>query len=268
MNNENHTLLVSHRKRSWLYIFVVLALGFLILPTLVVIPMSFSDSRYLDFPPTSWSFRWYRQYLTTPEWMDATRVTLLVSFFACLFSTPLGVAAAYGIHVGEWKLLKRIQMVLLLPLMVPHIIIAIGLFFVLANIDLINTLTGLIVANTMLTLPFVIVTALAGLHNFDINQEKVARSLGCNRFKAFMLVTLPQIKGSVISGMLFAFTIAVDEVIIAIFISGGLNTTLTKIMFTNLRDEIDPTIAAISTILIVTSLIIGFLVSFANRKQR
>ncbi|SLN65309.1 ABC transporter permease [Oceanibacterium hippocampi] len=268
MDNDTTSGLVSHYRRIWLYLFVVAALFFLILPILIVIPMSFSDSRFLDFPPDSWSLRWYRQYLTTPEWIDATFVTLQVSFFACLLSTPLGVAAAYGIHVSGWPLMKRIQVLLLLPLMVPHIIIAIGLFFVLANLHLINTLTGLIVANTMLTLPFVLVTTLAGLRNFDMNQEKVARSLGYNRFWAFILVTLPQIKGSVVSGMLFAFIIAVDEVIVALFISGGLNTTLTKIMFTALRDEIDPTIAAISSILIVTSLVVGFAASFVNRDRR
>ncbi|MGD9922709.1 MAG: ABC transporter permease, partial [Pseudorhodoplanes sp.] len=117
----------------------------------------------------------------------------------------------------------------------------------------------------MMTLPFVITTTLAGLRNVDMSQEMVARSLGYNRFWAFMLVTLPKIKGSVMAGALFSFIMSLDEVIVALFISGGTNTTLTKIMFTALRDEIDPTIAAISSILIALSLFAGLLAAIASR---
>ncbi|HEX5691779.1 MAG TPA: ABC transporter permease subunit, partial [Roseiflexaceae bacterium] len=113
----------------------------------------------------------------------------------------------------------------------------------------------------------VVVTTLAGLRSFDMNQELVARSLGYSRFRAFVRVTLPQIKGSVLSGALFAFVMTLDEVVVALFVSGGYNATLTKIMFTALRDEIDPTIAAISSILILTSLSIGLLAALLGRKR-
>ncbi|MEE9570574.1 MAG: ABC transporter permease subunit, partial [Gammaproteobacteria bacterium] len=142
----------------------------------------------------------------------------------------------------------------LMPLMVPVIITAIGVFFVFAKVGLIGTMLGLVLAHTMMATPFVVVTTLAGLRGFDMDQEKVARSLGYNRFWAFTKVTLPQIRPSVISGALFAFITSLDEVIIALFITGGPNSTLTKRMFTALRDEIDPTIAAISSLLIVVSL--------------
>ena len=258
---------IGHVRRLWLYAFVVLALLFLVVPIAIVVPMSFSGSRFLDFPPQSWSLRWYRQYLTSPEWIQATWVSLRVALMACLFATPFGVLAAYGIHSRYSRALRRIHIILLLPLMVPHIIIAIGLFFLLARLNLVTSLTALIAANTMMTLPFVITTTLAGLRNFDMNQEMVARSLGYNRFWAFMLVTLPQIKGSVMAGALFSFIMSLDEVIVALFISGGANTTLTKIMFTALRDEIDPTIAAISSLLIVFSLFVGLLAAIASRNR-
>jgi putative spermidine/putrescine transport system permease protein len=267
MRNELASTLVPNRSRIWLYALVALALFFLILPVLIIIPMSFSDSRFLDFPPRGWSLRWYRVYFNTPEWIDATWVSFRIAIMTCLLATPLGVAAAYAIHVSPSRALKRIQTILFLPLMVPHVIIAIGLFFVLARLNLVTTMFGLIAANVMLALPLVLVTTLSGLRHFDMNQERVARSLGYNRFWAFMLVTLPQIRGSVISGALFAFVAALDEVIVALFISGGANTTLTKIMFTALRDEIDPTIAAISSILIAISLVIGFIAALANRRS-
>jgi putative spermidine/putrescine transport system permease protein len=267
MSNELAATLVSRRSRAWLYVLVGLALLFLVMPVLIIIPMSFSDSRFLDFPPRGWSLRWYRVYLTTPEWRDATWTSLRLAFTTCIVATPLGVAAAYAINASAWRPLQRIRTILFLPLMVPNVIIAIGLFFVLAKLNLVTTMSGLVAANVVLAIPLVLVATLSGLRHFDMNQELVARSLGYSPFWAFVYVTLPQIRGSVIAGALFAFVSALDEVIVALFISGGDNTTLTKIMFTALRDEIDPTIAAISTILIVVSLAIGVIAALVSRRE-
>lgn len=248
--------LVSHRQRLWLYVVGIAGLLFLIIPVFFVIPMSFSGSRYLEFPPEQWSLRWYDHYFNSHEWMAATAISLKAAMMTTILATPIGIAAAYGLHVAETRILRWLYIALLMPLMVPIIITAIGVFFVFAKIKLIGTMTGLVLAHTLMATPFVVVTTLAGLQGFDMDQEKVARSLGLNRFWAFIKVTLPQIRPSVISGALFAFITSLDEVIIALFITGGPNSTLTKRMFTALRDEIDPTIAAISSILIVISLAI------------
>ena len=246
--------LVGHRQRLWLYAIGIAGLLFLIIPVFIVIPMSFSGSRYLEFPPEQWSLRWYEHYFQSLEWMGATGISLKAATMTTILATPIGVAAAYGLHVAEGRVPRWLHVVLLMPLMVPVIITAIGVFFVFARIGLIGTMSGLVLAHTMMATPFVVVTTLAGLRGFDMDQEKVARSLGYNRFWAFTKVTLPQIRPSVISGALFAFITSLDEVIIALFITGGPNSTLTKRMFTALRDEIDPTIAAISSLLIVVSL--------------
>ncbi|MGE4013680.1 MAG: ABC transporter permease [Alphaproteobacteria bacterium] len=267
MADATQAALVSPLRRLWLYLLVGTILFFLILPILIVIPMSFSDSRYLDFPPQTWSTRWYDTYFNKPGWLDATWVSLKVAILSCLFATPIGVAAAYGLHVVVSRRAGHLRLIMLLPLMMPHIILAIGIYYVFARLGLNATIAGLVVANTMLTMPFVVVTTLAGLRSFDMNQELVARSLGYSRFRAFIRVTLPQIKGSVLSGALFAFVMTLDEVVVALFVSGGYNATLTKIMFTALRDEIDPTIAAISSILILTSLSIGLLAAMLGRKR-
>jgi putative spermidine/putrescine transport system permease protein len=261
--------LVTHRQRLWLYVVGGLVLLFLIVPVLIVVPMSFSDSRFLTFPPPKLSLRWYEAFLGSAEWRDATRVSFTAAICTMLLATPLGVAAAYGLHVAETRLLRTVQIVLLMPLMVPIIIIAIGVFFVFARVGLVGTMAGLVLAHTLMATPFVVVTTLSGLQGFDMNQEKVARSLGSHRLAAFIKVTLPQIKPSVISGALFAFITSLDEVVIALFISGGENSTLTKRMFNALRDEIDPTIAAISSLLIVTSLSVVLAASLlAGRKPR
>jgi putative spermidine/putrescine transport system permease protein len=258
-SRTNMETLVTHRQRAWLYLTGGLVLLFLILPVLIVIPMSFSDSRFLTFPPPGVSLRWYKAYFSSPEWMDATRVSMVVAALTTLLATPVGVAAAYGLHVAEARFLRVVQLVLLMPLMVPIIIIAIGVFFVFARVNLVGTIAGLVLAHTLMATPFVVVVTLSGLQGFDMNQEKVARSLGAYRLAAFIKVTLPQIRPSVISGALFAFITSLDEVVIALFISGGENSTITKRMFNALRDEIDPTIAAISSILIVVSLSIVLL---------
>jgi putative spermidine/putrescine transport system permease protein len=259
--------LVPHRRRLWLYVWAGLALLFLILPIAIVIPMSFSGSRYLDFPPSVWSLRWYEAYFGSPVWRDATWTTLKVAFLSSLIATPIGTAFAYAAHVSDWPLVKRLRGLLLLPLMVPHIILAIGIFYIYARLGINATVPGLVAAHAMLNFPFVAITTLSGLKTFDMSQELVARSLGFSRLQAFLRVTLPQIRGSVLSGALFAFVMSVDEVIVSLFISAGTNSTLTKVMFVALRDEIDPTIAAISSLLIATSLTIGFAASVLGRER-
>ena len=249
-------------------IFVLLCaavLLYLVLPILIVVPMSFSSARFLTFPPPSLSLRWYREYIGNPAWMQATLVTLTVAVCTVLIATPLGVSAAYAISQSKLRIMRIIHAALLLPLMVPIIITAVGIFFVYAKVGLIATMSGLVLANVMLGLPYVIISVVAGLQSFDMTQEMVARSLGMNRLRSFFAVTLPQIKASVIAGAIFAFISAMDETIVAIFISGGQYQPLTKRMFTALRDEIDPTIAAISTLMTATSFMLVLIASTRKR---
>ncbi|SKA07223.1 putative spermidine/putrescine transport system permease protein [Enhydrobacter aerosaccus] len=247
---------------------VGLVLAYLILPVLIIVPISFSDARFLRFPPTGFSLRWYVEYFGSRNWMDATGVSLAIAILTVLVATPLGVAAAYAITTSRHPLMRAIHLVLMLPLIVPIIIVAIGIFFVYSRLGLVATLPGLVLANVMLGLPYVITAVAAGLQRFDPVQEMVARSLGMNRLRAFLVVTLPQIKASVVAGAVFAFISAIDETIIALFVSGGQYQTLTKRMFTALRDEIDPTIAAISTLMTAASFMLVLIAtSRGNRRD-
>lgn len=247
--------------------YVALVLVFLILPVLIVLPMSFSDSRFLSFPPSGYSFRWYETFFGNPGWMAAAKTSLIVAFSTALIATPIGVAAAYAINCSTHRLMRYLKIVLLLPLIVPIIIVATGVFFIYALSGMLYTIPGLIMADVMLALPYVITAVTAGLHGFDQTQEMVARSLGMNRFRSFMVVTLPQIMPSVVTGAIFAFIQALDETMVALFISGGRNQTLTVRMFTALRDEIDPTIAAISTLLTATSFALVMLMVMARQRS-
>jgi putative spermidine/putrescine transport system permease protein len=256
---------MSSPRRVAFIAFCAIVLLYLILPILIIVPMSFSSTRFLTFPPPSLSLRWYQDYVASAAWMQATRVTLIVALATVAIATPLGVAAAYAISQSKLKVMRAIHMTLLLPLVVPIIITAVGIFFVYARVGLVATLSGLILANVMLGLPYVIISVVAGMQSFDATQEMVARSLGMNRLRSFFAVTLPQIKSSVTAGAIFAFISAVDETIVALFISGGQYQPLTKRMFTALRDEIDPTIAAISTLMTAVSFM---LVLIASRRRK
>lgn len=251
--------------RVVLWVGVALILAFLLVPVLIVVPLSFSGTRFMTFPPPEYSLRWYHAFFGNPEWIAAARTTLIASTSAAIIATPIGVAAAYAIQNGTHWAMRYLRTILMLPLMVPIIIVAVGVFFVYSQAGYVNSLSGLIVADTMLGLPYVLISVGASLRTFDASQEMVARSLGMNRFRSFMSVTLPQIRASVISGAVFVFIQALDETVVALFISGGGNQTLTRRMFVTLRDEIDPTIAAISTMLTALTLCLVMIVVVSRR---
>ena len=248
---------ITRRGRLWLYGTAALVIFFLVAPTLIVVPMSFSESQYLEFPPRVWSVLWYEHYFNSRAWLSATATSLLAAFLTMLLATPLGVAAAYGLSAAGTRN-RLIFLLLISPMMVPVILAGIGVFYAYVKFNLNNTLTGLVLAHSALALPPVVIITAAGFKNFDMNQERVARSLGASRLRAFCTVTLPQIRFSVISAALLAFLTSFDEVIIALFIAGGDNSTITRAMFLALRDQIDPTIASVSTLMIIiTSMLLA-----------
>lgn len=237
----------------WLAIVGACVLFFLALPTLIVIPMSFSGASYLEFPPQSWSLRWYATYFGSSQWIDATKTSLIVAILTTIIATPLGTLAAYGLTCASARVRNTAQFLVILPIIVPVILVAVGVFHLYAKLGLNYTITGIVIAHTALALPFVIITVLSGFKNYDFNQELAARSLGASRPEALLTITLPQLKFSIQTGALLAFITSLDEVVVAMFVSGGDNATITRRMFNSLRDQIDPTIAAISTCLIVVS---------------
>jgi putative spermidine/putrescine transport system permease protein len=258
---------VTHRARLWLYALATIVLAFLVLPTLIVIPMSFSASQYLEFPPQHWSLRWYEVYFNSPEWMQATATSLKAGAFTMLVATPLGTMAAYGLFTSGLRWGRLALPVLLTPIIVPVILVGIGVFYVYVRMRLVNSMLGLVLAHSMLAAPLVVVVITSALQSCDMNQERVARSLGAPRPLAFLLITLPQLRFAVITSAVLSFLTSFDEVVVAMFISGGDNSTLTRAMFNALRDQIDPTIAAISTVMIVISSVLVILSQWIARDR-
>jgi putative spermidine/putrescine transport system permease protein len=255
--SETHIRL---KDRLWLYIISGFILFLLIVPSLVVIPMSFSDSQYLEFPPKNWSLRWYENYFSSGQvgmgfndWIGATWTSVKVAILTIFVATPIGTMAAYGLINSSTRVRSILFPVMISPMMVPVILVAIGLFYFYVKFKMVNSVLGLVLGHSLVAMPLVLIIVLAALKNYDMNQEKVARSLGASRLRAFFEITLPQIKFSIISASLISFLTSFDEVIISLFVAGGDNSTITRAMFLALRDQIDPTIAAISTILIIIS---------------
>ncbi|WP_321573492.1 ABC transporter permease, partial [Geminicoccus flavidas] len=228
---------------------------FLLVPVFIVVPMSFSDATYLEFPPRAWSLRWYEAYFGSLEWMAATRTSFAAALCTVVLATPIGFAAAYCVDKLEGRGRAMLMAVLLSPQLMPVILLAIGVFFLYIRLGLVDSFAGVVLAHVALAIPFVVTTVAAGLSRFDRNLENAARSLGASRLRAIVDVVLPQVKMSVMAGALFAFVSSLDEVVIGLLVAGGPNTVLTRMMFMSLRDQVDPTIAAISTLLIGISLV-------------
>ncbi|PVA09106.1 ABC transporter permease [Pelagivirga sediminicola] len=256
---------VTHGQRLWLYVFAGIVMVLLVLPTLVVIPMSFSDSQYLEFPPETWSLRWYRHYFGSDEWMLATVTSVKTAVLTMLVATPIGVLAAYALHASKLPYVRAAFVMLITPMMVPVVLIAVGAFYAYVKLQILYTITGLVLAHTLLAIPLVVIVTGSALKGYDMNQENAARSLGAPRWRAFLTITLPQIRFAVVTSMVLSFLASFDEVVIAMFISGGDNPTLTRNMFNALRDQIDPTIAAISTLMILVTTLMMVLASLFGR---
>ena len=262
------------KNRLWLYIFSFITLFLLIVPSLVVIPMSFSASQYLEFPPREWSLRWYENYFFSwkvengfNDWMAATWTSIKVAVLTIFVAVPIGTMAAYGLVNSSARISKILFPIFISPMMVPIILVAIGLFYFFVQFKLVGSVLGLVIGHSLVALPLVLIIVFSALKNYDMNQEKVARSLGAGRFRAFREITLPQIKFSIISASLIAFLTSFDEIIISLFVAGGDNSTITRSMFLALRDQSDPTIAAISTILIIISSGLLIIVQLLGNKK-
>jgi putative spermidine/putrescine transport system permease protein len=230
---------------------VCAVLLFLALPILVIVAVSFSSANYLTFPPPALGVRWYRAYLGSAEWLGATWLSLWVAACVVVLATVLGTLAALGLARLP-PLLRTIAAALILsPLIVPVIVVAIGVYYAFSRYGLVGTPAGLVLAHTCLAVPFVVTSVGASLAGFDRRLEQAALSLGATPWGTFRQVTLPLIRPGVLVGALFAFITSFDELIVALFLSGSGAVTLPRRMWDDLRFEIDPTIAAVSTLTIV-----------------
>ncbi|HCN71267.1 MAG: polyamine ABC transporter permease [Pusillimonas sp.] len=251
----------QHRFSVWLVRLAAgLVLFFLLLPILIVIPLSFNAEPFFTFTegmlrldPNAYSLQWYKAIADSAKWKLAVQNSFLIGLCATFIATTLGTLAAVGLASATMPWRRAITALLLSPMIVPLIIVAAGMFFFYTRFNLVASFWGIVIAHAALGVPFVIITVTATLSQFDQTLYRAGLSMGASPFKVFCTIIVPLIRPGVISGALFAFGISFDEVIVVLFLAGPDQITIPRQMFSGLREQINPTILAVATLLIVFS---------------
>ena len=262
--------------RTWHYGFHTycgLVFVFLLAPLIAIIPLSFNAEPYFTFSkemvnldPEAYSLRWYREVFNDPKWILAIKNSFFIGILSTILATILGTCAAVGLARDEMPFRRFITALLLSPMIVPLIITAAGMFFFYSNLGLAGGYLGVILAHAALGTPFVIITVTATLTGFDYSLARAALNLGATPIRVFFDVIMPLIRPGVISGALFAFITSFDEVVVILFMAGPQQRTIPRQMFSGLREQINPSILAIATLLILVS--IALLVTLELLRRR
>ncbi|WP_336626318.1 MULTISPECIES: ABC transporter permease [unclassified Microbacterium] len=256
------------RLKIVLTVFAVVLVAWLILPTLVLVPISFSEKASFNFPAQGFSFQWYENFFTDRSWIRSTVLSIQIGLTVTVISVVLGTLAAFGLSKVKIRGRSLIENYLLTPMMVPGVVLAIGLYSVFLQYGLLGTFPGFVLAHTALALPLVILNVGTSIQGLDSRLELAAASLGADRVTTFFRVTLPLIAPGVVAGAVFAFVTSFDEVIVSLFIqSPGLQTLPVKI-YRSVTQDTDPTVAAVAVLVTVLSVVIIGTAQTLSRSKR
>lgn len=237
---------------------------FLLAPTLVAVPISFTTTSSIQFPPVGFTLSWYGDVFASRDWREATVNSLIVALATSALSLVLGTAAALALFRATFRGKAVLLGLLLSPLVTPVIVLSVGMYMVFARWGLAGSFPGLVAAHTSLALPFVIVSVLASLKTLNANLELASAGLGATPWFTFRRVTLPLILPGVVSGGVFAFITSWDEVVIAIFLTDLDTRTIPVMIWSQVRAMLDPATAAVGAVLIAISAI-GLLITYKLR---
>jgi len=257
-------------ERAWYYTirgFCILVLICLVLPIFAIIPISFTSDTMLSYPMPGISLRWYIEFFHSVMWTLSMKNSFIIAFATTFLATALGTLAALGLTTADFPFKGVITGMMIMPMVVPIVISAVGIYFFFAWVGLTSTHLGMILAHTALATPFVVITVTATLQGFNRNQIRAGTSLGASPVTVFFKITLPQILPGVISGALFAFVTSFDEVVVALFIAGSEQYTLPRQMFAGIREKYNPTIAAVATMMIIVSIALLVTVELLRRRS-
>ena len=241
-------------SRSTALIALLVAL-LLVGPMLIVVPMSFSTAPSLEFPPPGFWLGYYRRFFSDPNWTGPVINSFLIGLGAMSLAMLFGAPASFALVRHSFRLRQLFRILVLMPLIVPHIVMALGYYSYFGSLGLVQSMQGVILAHACLAIPVVVLTLTSALANFDRRVENAAANLGARPFTAFRLVTFPMLRPAFLVAALFAFIQSFDETVIAIFISGRDSATLPRQMFNSFQMEADPAISAASSLLLAAVLI-------------
>ena len=243
----------------WLKVVGGIVIAFFILPTLFVIPMSFSSATTFQFPPPGFSWRLYENFFTNPVWLDSLGNSFLVASLTAVLATTIGTAAAVSLSRMDNRAARLVRTVLMVPIVSPAIVVAVAVYISFLGWRLTGTVTGYVLAHTAIAVPYVLVSVTGALGGFDQRLLKASASLGASPLTSFVRVTMPLISRGVLTGAIFAFIVSFDEVVIALFLRSPLFQTMPVQMYNSVTVEIDPTISAASSLMVVAVTIIFIL---------
>jgi putative spermidine/putrescine transport system permease protein len=253
------TAIPIHSGHWWTVVRIAvcsLIVVYLIAPMVIVLVISFSSAPFLTFPPPGFSLQWYGKLFSDPDWLDSLITSVQIMLPTGIIATAFGTAAALGIARGRFPGASIINSVLMAPLVIPVIITAAALYGFFGGLGLNGTLGGLILAHTVLTIPYVVATVLASVRVLDEQLEKAALTLGATYWSAFWRVVFPLILPAILSGFLFAMIISFDELVVSLFISSPVLRPVSVKMWSDIRGDVNPTISAIGSVIFLFSLIV------------
>ena len=243
-----------------------LVLAFLFLPVLIVIPLSFSSAEYFVFPPPGWTLRWYEAFFSNPQWIGSMINSLIIGVLTVVITMAMAVPAALGIARSNSRGVLGAYLLIISPLIVPTILTAISVFFTFTELGLSRRIIGIAIGHAIGALPLAVVVLVAAFGSFDWNLERAAQSLGASRVRALFKIILPILSGTVATAAFLAFLHSFDDLLIALFLGGVRLETLPRRMWESLQ-EINPTIAAVSTLMIVFMVLLLSALQLFQRRQ-
>lgn len=240
------------------FVFASLVVVFLLGPLIAVLPLSFTDSVFLNYPIPGYSTRWFRELIQAESWRLSIVNSLIIGSGTTALATLLGALAALGLRRTRSSLaLSAVRTLFLLPMVVPAVVLGVGMQLMFARYQLVNTYIGVIIAHTVVAVPFVLVNVSSALQGVDARLEHAAASLGASPRTVLFSVTLPIALPGIISGALFAFATSLDEVVLTLFVAGPNQRTLARQMFASIRENISPAIVAAAAVFIVGTLVLA-----------
>jgi putative spermidine/putrescine transport system permease protein len=249
------------------FAFASLVVVFLLGPLVAVLPLSLTDSVFLNYPIPGYSTRWFKELVTADSWRLSIVNSLLIGSGTTALATVLGTLAALGLRGKRASLLlSTVRTLFLLPMVVPAVVLGVGMQLMFARYGLTNTYPGVIIAHTVVAVPFVLVNVSSALQGVDIRLEQAAASLGASPVVVLSSVTLPIALPGIISGALFAFATSLDEVVLTLFVAGPNQRTLARQMFATIRENISPAIVSAAAVFIVGTLVLSLAMVTIRRR--
>jgi len=239
--------------------FAAAVLVYLVMPTFVIVPLSFSSKSFLSFPPPGWSTQWYERLAESQDYALAFANSLKIGLPAAALATVLGTLAAIAVVRGSFPGRQALSVLVIAPLILPQIVLAIGLFPIMVRLGLVGTYPAILFGHVVVCMPLVFITVAAALKSYSPSFELAAMTLGANFWNTFWHVTFPMIRIGVIVGFIFAFTFSFDEIILALFLTQSGTRTVPRLLWEQLQQQMSPVVASATVVilLITTALIIA-----------